>query len=184
MLYPTDWTIDPSKTCIFIYTWPDDMVTHALMEWLYTRFRNDQSPAGLINYIKWHDIVCARNYVMQAALKSDPHYETFLFCDNDLKPDKAAEEMFRLETNIKCCKVARDGPNSWPRPDSFHDAFWCINREDLVKIDAPYFSHPQLNEDGTLISSCMCNSFAYKAKKAGLTIGHAGHCLHGDKTTW
>ncbi len=185
-----DWKINPQKTAVLIYTWPHGMEQHLLSEWLFHRFRrphyfntnkDDPEPPNLICRLTQSQSVHARNTAMEYATTMLPDfYEWILFSDNDILPSVDTDEMFRLDTDIKACRVARDGPHSWPRPNSFHDALWCIRIEDLRKIEPPWFSHGSSNENGTQQIGCDCSTFSERALAVGLTIGHAGHAGHRE----
>lgn len=180
------WTIDPLKTAIVVYSYPDGMYHGELSDWLFWYFRLPHflpephvEPLKKIMRQNAADLPRARNLAIDYALHRVPdQFEWMLFCDNDVIPDKTTVEMFRLNTDVKCCGIAERGMHTWTRPDSFHDALWCIRRHDLLKLPPPWREPDERNEDGTQIINCGCTSTRAKMLAAGLTIGHAGFAKH------
>ncbi len=171
------------RTAIFIFVWPDGMLNHHLYEWLFDNFRSETESNHIVSYINVQDVVVAKNTALNFALKLD--FDRFLFCDNDIKPSETALEIFNLETDIRAVEVPTANSQAWYQPDSFHSAFWLINKDALEKMKAPWFERPQLSENGTKLVGCNCQSLRTKALEAGLTISHAGYAEHDKKrSTW
>lgn len=183
-----NWTIDPEKTAIVVYNYPHGMENSNLSDWFLFNFRvlhyrkePFHEPNGKITRINASDIICARNKAFNYAVNSLGHFEWVIFSDNDVIPNNESTlEMFKLTTDIKCCKIDREGPYSWPEPISFHDCLWCIKIKDLARVPEPRYETPEYNETFTAINNCSCTTFRDKALKAGLTIGNAGYAQHRE----
>ena len=139
----------------------------------------------------WDDILFHRgsmrdnaidyNHGIVKALESKA--DSFVFSDCDVEPTiRGTGPFWDSPLDIVCAKCPTEcGERSWVGTDAFHSALWRMSRDVIVKMGLPLFRWPT-TPDGSMMLGCLCSEMAYKAKKLGFSIGHAGEAGHTPRS--
>jgi hypothetical protein len=171
--------LDLNETRVVVFAYPDHRWPLDIVCW-YEQLQKKWPKIGRTSLAKKNQ-VCARNHAIESSLKT--HYNSFIFCDADVKPVWRTDSFLALETDVKCCQMEHRSRFAWTDPTSFHDGLWFTTREVLEAIEPPWFHHTY-NHQHTEMLHCICHSFAEKAKAAGFTISHGGWAEHEGDKSW
>ena len=177
--------IDLSRTRFVITAWPDNRWPVETIHWIEAITKGIETRPDNRTSITKKNIVCARNFaIASGALRSNKHFEHFVFLDKDVRPSiNKTTRFLDLATDVKCCQVAQENKSAWAWPDDFHESIWSTSRHVLETIKPPWFEF-QYNDDKTDMIGCICNSFRAKALEAGFTISHGGWAEHDRDRSW
>ena len=170
------------KTAAFILTWPADMVSFPLVEWLAALGVPVQKVLP-----SYEDICLGHNLLVAAAMASTAEY--FLFAENDIRPNVRDSALFLdLDGDVVACEYDCYGPDAWGGVDAFHSGLWRTSRATIERIQASIAGQPSqalflppYNADGTKLLRCYCSRFRLLALGAGLSVRHGGHAHHSDR---
>ena len=177
--------INLARTRFIVTAYSDNRWPVELTWWIETLTKDIKTRDDYRVSINKRHMICARNVaILEGALQSDPHFDWFVFADKDVRPDNRTARFLELETDVKCCQVEQGRKDAWSWPDDFHDSIWCTSRKVLESIAPPWFTEHKLNETGTELIGCMCNTFRAKVLEAGFTISHGGWAEHDRDQSW
>ena len=170
------------QTRAIILTWPDNMVTLELINWLHDLGIAFDRVTGLC--VEARDMASANNQYIHHALF---HYKEpyFIFADNDMKPlGNQVKPFLEVEGDVISCEsqcAPKDPKSTWGHQTAFHAGLWRCSRKVLETIPPPWFAWGY-SDDGCELSQCTCDLFRRKALDAGFSVAHAGWCGHKPHT--
>lgn len=175
------WTIDPLATLVMIPCKESGSLTPALMSYVYERF-----PVNNIVYNTTKaGLLAMRNQAVRDFLhaKVFSTFEQFVWFDDDLKPDKRTDDMFRISADVVGCRFATRSETAWTMPDDVHCSAMRFSRKVAKAMKPPYYFDKH-SEDGMARTACECQAFRDQAKELGFTIVRAGYADHGNQGRW
>ena len=115
MIWDT-WNIPIEEVKVVVFSYPNHMISAELSIWLGERFYAQPSPLpdSIVYSSIQGELTCVRNEViMREVIRSDNRFKWFLFADNDVRPDAHADEIFRLNTDVRAVRSQHDNPRCW-----------------------------------------------------------------------
>lgn len=172
-------TILPRCTAAIILSYPGNMASIELMQWLYYIGINPDNILSLPG--RFSHRALAYNSAVAIALRT--RNPRFLFCDNDIKPHPdTTAPLLSLMADVVSCQY-RGEPSleeTWDVTDAFHCGLWACRRKVLETISPPWFEWSD-TANGTAITECLCKGFRAKVLEAGFSIQWGGFAEHQPK---
>ena len=172
-------SFDPAHARAVRFTWPDDMASGSLDDWLYAIFAGRHEHVGRICH---SPVDAARNTAARQCLQAPPDITEFLWADADTRINDrpALAPLLEAEADIVGARYPLGTASCWASPHIVHFGLVRIQRPVLERVVA---LHPQpflttLSNDGTRKVDCHCARFCRFALDLGYTVQQAGVCDH------
>lgn len=178
---------NPAKTIVlcFEYGGADEsgvdrrlVLTPAALSWVKATF-----PPENVFSVNIGPYLCARNAAIRDCVlpvAADRGAEWLLSVDNDVTiTHPGVENFLQAAGDVVACECPMPSPHTWSDPGAFHTPLWRCRIEVLKTVEPPWFDFVY-SPDNCQLLMCDCQFFAAKARAAGFSVAHAGHCEHGN----
>jgi hypothetical protein len=152
-----------------VFTWPDGRMHRSISEWVRRHLGQDAA----IHEVNVQPYFVALESAIGLFRRSEA--ERCLLIEHDLVLRESADQFWLPTADIVCIRYGNEG--RWAgREDEFHTGMWRFDRKIFERMKQPFWVTDE--------AVCMCHGFAEAARKAGLSIRHAGWAGHLRGKEW